>query len=73
LVKEVILDKILVKHWEYKWWITFKSLSLQMWKSYQYICFEKHFHKEKSKLCFGDCVAVLNDFFYQTGGSTSKT
>jgi hypothetical protein len=32
---EVVLDKIWVKHWEYKSWITFKLLSLKMWKSYQ--------------------------------------
>jgi hypothetical protein len=30
------------------------------------------FIKEKSKLCFGDRVAILNDFFYQTGGSTKE-
>jgi hypothetical protein len=28
------------------------------------------FIEKKSKLCFEDCVAVLNDFFYQNGGST---
>jgi hypothetical protein len=32
---EVVLDKVWVKHWEYKSWITFKSLSLKMWKSYK--------------------------------------
>jgi hypothetical protein len=31
----------------------------------------KYFYKNKlSKLCFVDRVAVLNDFIYQTGGST---
>jgi hypothetical protein len=25
--------------------------------------------KEKSKLCFANCIAIINDFFYQTGGS----
>ena len=34
LVKEVVLDKIWIKHWEYKSSITFKLLSLQMWKLY---------------------------------------
>jgi hypothetical protein len=33
--------------------------------------FNKYFYrKDKSKLCFGDRVAVLNNFFYQTGGSS---
>jgi hypothetical protein len=32
LVNEVVLDMIWVKHWEYKSLITFKSLSLEMWK-----------------------------------------
>jgi hypothetical protein len=32
LVKEDVLDEIWVKHWEYKSWITFKLLSLEMWK-----------------------------------------
>jgi hypothetical protein len=32
---EVVLDKFWVKHWEYKPRITFKSLSLKMWKSYK--------------------------------------
>jgi hypothetical protein len=32
--------------------------------------FNKYFYKKKkSKLYFGDRVAVLNDFIYQTGGS----
>ena len=35
LVKEVVLDKVLVKYWEYKSSITFKLLSLQMWKLYK--------------------------------------
>jgi hypothetical protein len=35
LVKEYVLDKIWVKHWEYKSWITFKLLSLEMWKLYE--------------------------------------
>jgi hypothetical protein len=31
----------------------------------------KYFYKNnKSKLYFGDRVAVLNDFIYQTGGSS---
>ena len=30
----------------------------------------KYFYRnKKSKLCFGDRVAVLNDFFYEYGGS----
>jgi hypothetical protein len=30
----------------------------------------KHFYKNnKSKLCIGDRVAVLNDMFYEYGGS----
>jgi hypothetical protein len=34
------------------------------------LVFNKYFYeKEKSKLCFGDRVVILNDFFYQTGGS----
>jgi hypothetical protein len=34
------------------------------------LVFNKYFYKnEKSKLCFGDRVVVLNDFFYQTEGS----
>jgi hypothetical protein len=34
------------------------------------LVFNKYFYKnEKSKLCFGDRVVVLNDFFYRTGGS----
>jgi hypothetical protein len=83
LVNEVVLDMIWVKHWEYKSWITFKSLSLEMWKLHEYICLVKYFHKsihmsvfnkyfykkKKSKLYFGDRVVVLNDFIYQTGGS----
>jgi hypothetical protein len=28
---EVVLDKVWVKHWKYKSWITFKSVSLEMW------------------------------------------
>jgi hypothetical protein len=36
------------------------------------LIFNKYFYKiKKSKLYFGDRVAVLNDFIYQTGGSTS--
>ena len=78
LVKEVVLDIIWVKHWEYKSSITFKLLSLQMWKLYEFICLEKYFHKnihislfykyfynnKMSKLCFEDHVVILNDFFY---------
>jgi hypothetical protein len=34
------------------------------------LVFNKYFHKNKKlKLYFGDRVAVLNDFIYQTGGS----
>jgi hypothetical protein len=34
------------------------------------LVFKKYFYKnKKSKLYFGDRVAVLNDFIYQTGGS----
>jgi hypothetical protein len=34
------------------------------------LVFNKYFYKnEKSKLYFGDRVAVLNNFIYQTGGS----
>jgi hypothetical protein len=34
------------------------------------LVFNNYFYKnKKSKLYFGDSVAVLNDFFYQTGGS----
>jgi hypothetical protein len=33
--------------------------------------FNKYFYKnKKSKLCFGDCVTVLNDLLYGSGGST---
>jgi hypothetical protein len=40
-------------------------------KKYTYIFFQYFFYKrDKSKLCIGDSVAILNDFFYQTGGST---
>jgi hypothetical protein len=36
------------------------------------LVFNKYFYKKKkSKLYFGDRVAVLNDFIYQTGGSTT--
>jgi hypothetical protein len=35
------------------------------------LVFNKYFYKnKKSKLYVGDRVAVLNDFIYQTGGST---
>jgi hypothetical protein len=35
------------------------------------LTFNKYFYKnKKSKLYFGDRVAVLNDFIYQTGGSS---
>jgi hypothetical protein len=34
------------------------------------LVFSKYFYKKKkSKLYFGDRIAVLNDFIYQTGGS----
>jgi hypothetical protein len=34
------------------------------------LVFNKYFYKKKkSKLYFGDRVAVLNDFVYRTGGS----
>ncbi len=34
--------------------------------------FNKYFYrKKKSKLCFGDRVAVQNDFLYKYGGSSS--
>jgi hypothetical protein len=34
------------------------------------LVFNKYFYKKKkSKLYFGNRVAVLNDFIYQTGGS----
>jgi hypothetical protein len=34
------------------------------------LVFNKYFYKnKKSKLYFGERVAVLNDFIYQTGGS----
>jgi hypothetical protein len=33
----------------------------------------KYFYKnKKSKLCIGDCVAVLNDIFYEYRGSIFK-
>jgi hypothetical protein len=36
------------------------------------LIFNNYFYKNrKSKLYFGDRVAVLNDFIYQTGGSRS--
>jgi hypothetical protein len=36
------------------------------------LVFNKYFYKDKkSKLCFGDRVAVLNDMFYEYGGSMS--
>jgi adenine/guanine phosphoribosyltransferase-like PRPP-binding protein len=36
------------------------------------LVFNKYFYKnKKSKLYFGDRVAVLDDFIYQTGGSTN--
>jgi hypothetical protein len=44
-INQVILDKISVKHWEYLSWITFKLLSLKMWKLHEYICLAKYFHK----------------------------
>jgi hypothetical protein len=37
------------------------------------LVFNKYFYKKKMlKLYFGDRVAVLNDFIYQTGGSKPK-
>jgi hypothetical protein len=34
------------------------------------VVFNKYFYKNKKlKLYFGDRVAVLNDFIYETGGS----
>jgi hypothetical protein len=37
------------------------------------LVFKKYFYKKKkSKLYFGDRVAVLNDFIYQTGGSSEE-
>jgi hypothetical protein len=39
-------------------------------KSIHMLVFNNYFCKNrKSKLHFGDCVAVLNAFLYQTGGS----
>jgi hypothetical protein len=35
LVNEVVLDMIWVKHWEYKSWITFKLLDLDMRKLHE--------------------------------------
>jgi hypothetical protein len=35
LVLDDVLDKVWVKHWEYKLLITSKLLSLEIWKSYQ--------------------------------------
>jgi hypothetical protein len=57
---------------------------LEMGKLHEYVCLAKYFHKsihmfvfnkyfyknKKSRLYFGDRVAVLNDLIYQTGGST---
>jgi hypothetical protein len=38
------------------------------------LVFNKYFYKKKkSKLYFGDRVAVLNDFIYQTGASIRKS
>jgi hypothetical protein len=82
-INQVLLDKISIKHWECKSWITFKLLSLKIWKLYEYICLAKYFYKsihmlffntyfyknKKSKLHFGDRVAVLNDLIYGYGGS----
>jgi hypothetical protein len=45
LIKHVVLDKISFKHWEYKPWISFKLLSLKMWKLHERICLAKYFHK----------------------------
>jgi hypothetical protein len=37
------------------------------------LVFNKYFYKnKKSKLYFGDRIAVLNDFIYQTGGSIQE-
>jgi hypothetical protein len=37
------------------------------------LVFNKYLYKNKKlKLYFGDCVAVLNDFIYQTGWSTNE-
>ena len=42
-------------------------------KNYVYHFFINIFFKrERSNLCFGDRVAVLNDFLYQYGGSTNE-
>jgi hypothetical protein len=55
-----------------------KSLSLNIFvlqNSFIRVCyfFNKHFYKnKKSKLYFGDRVAILNDFIYQTRGSRLK-
>jgi hypothetical protein len=35
LVKEVVLDKVWIKHWEYKSWITFKLFSLKIRKLHE--------------------------------------
>jgi len=78
------LDKVWVKHWEYKSWITFKLLSLKIWKPYGYRFVLKSafikiyiyrfpinifYRNKKSKLCFRDRVAVQNDLNYQYGES----
>jgi hypothetical protein len=40
---EVVLDKVWIKYWEYKSSITFKLLSLQMYKSIHISLFHKYF------------------------------
>jgi hypothetical protein len=38
------------------------------------LVFNKNFYENKKlKLCIGDYVAVLNDMFYESGGSTLHT
>jgi hypothetical protein len=57
-INQVVLDKISVKYWECKSWITFKLLSLKIWKLYEYICLAKYFHKSTHML-------VFNTYFYK--------
>ena len=78
-----VLDKIWVKYWEYKSWITFKLLNLKSGnymnrfvlrntfiKIYIYHFSTNLFIKNKqSKLWFEDRVSILNVIYFLYGGS----
>lgn len=66
-----VFYKVLVKHSEHKSWMTFKFLTLWMNMKTRWVnlnihisIFIKYCYKNKKlKLCFGNCVVVLNVIF----------